>query len=126
MDNFDKDQIKKAINKFQDAHPQMVWHDVTKIKDEESIDIIRSQIDIIARKIQEDTEMYIVCEMTKKYLEGARPVYYKKRPTGKWTPVKDWDGDTHYECSNCGRCQDYHDNYCRICGAKMERSGDNE
>jgi hypothetical protein len=87
MDNFDKDQIKKAIDKFQKEHPQMVWHDVTQIKDEKYIDTISSQIEIIARKLQEDTDMYIVCEMAKMYLEGARPVYPVK-PTGEWIETK--------------------------------------
>jgi len=107
----------------------MVWHDVTKIKDEESIDIIRSQIDIIARKIQEDTEMYIVCEMAKKYLEGARPVYYKERPTGKWT--RGYDGCSHYlfcsECNHSRQIEYYYGEivypkFCEDCGAKMKRS----
>ena len=114
MNNFDKDQINKAINKFQEKHPQMVWHDVTKIKDVEYIDTISSQIEIIARKFQEDTDMYIICEMAKKYLEGARPVY-PVRPQGEW--VVDEFGR-----KICGKCQFpfaefQSNNYCSLCGA---------
>lgn len=125
MDNFDKDQINKAINKFQEEHPQMVWHDVTRIKDVEYIDTISSQIEIIARKLQEDTDMYIVCEMAKKYLEGARPVYPVKQE-GEWIFDSEYTefGNPYgiYRCNKCGGHSSNKYPFCFWCGAEMKRS----
>ena len=49
-------------------------------------------------------------------------------PHGKWIKAQgEWVTDTAYricfKCSECGGAGDIFDNYCRCCGARMQKGG---
>lgn len=131
-DNIDKNEIRRAIDRLQTEHPCGIAYDPTAFINMEAVNTIKECVDKIARRMMEDTEINIICEFAKLYLEGVRP---EIKPHGEWIFHK-YDKD--YECSNChvrfDRTQIYTEkrfenalwakmeiyNFCPNCGARME------
>lgn len=111
-------EIRKAIEKYQEEHPlRFGTLDVTAISSKEGADIISQTIERISKKVDEDTELWCICEMAKLYMQGVKPVY-PVRQHGEWIVVS--NGTTHhYACSKCGHAGDFQDKFCRECGADM-------
>ena len=111
-------EIGRAIEKYQKEHPIMGYIDVTKIQGgEESVKTVDSMIDKCMRQIREQTDMWCICEMAKRFMQGARPIYYTERK-GEW--IKDDFGRMI-----CDQCQfpfaEFQSKeYCSCCGAKMK------
>ena len=71
-------------------------------------------------------------------LDMAIKALEQQPKTGHWIEKDDFDGDTHYDCSECGESfclidgtpTDNLYNYCPNCGAKMiepqEREGEDD
>ena len=127
---FTNGEIRKAIEKYQKEHPlhfgQMI--DVTAIDSKEGADIISQAIEQVAKRVDEDTELWCICEMAKMYMQGVRPVY-PVRPQGEWK--RDNYGDVF--CSNCGVECAYNEEglyslgrYCHHCGADMWKEGEED
>ena len=132
-DSIDKNEIRRAIDRLQAEHPCGIAYDPTAFVNMEAVNTIKECVDKIARRMMEDTEINIICEFAKLYLEGAKPTIIEK-PHGEWIFHK-YDKD--YECSNChvrfDRTQIYTEkrfenalwakmeiyNFCPNCGAKM-------
>lgn len=135
------EEIRKAIDKYQKEHPlhfgTMV--DVTAINSKEGADIISQTVERISKKVEEDTELWCICEMAKMYMRGVKPVY-PARMQGEWIEVKPSQSDLEdgidyrEECSICHEPNrhyefDDHDNiisatyyktnFCPNCGADM-------
>ena len=88
--------------------------------------VVKPLIEKVSKKVDEDTELWCICEMAKMYMQGVRPVYPVKRP-GEW----ELRGEKYY-CSECGEeainLESEPDvysssycltNYCPNCGADM-------
>jgi len=122
------EEVRKAIEKYQKEHPLHfgTMIDVMAISSKEGADIISQTIEQVSKKIDEDTELWCICEMAKMYMQGVRPVY-PVRPKGKWVVEKNQFGDILH-CSICGarpRRSEYgydlHDKFCNECGADMRK-----
>ena len=84
------EETRKAIEKYQKEHPLNfgTMIDVTTISSTEVAEIISQTIEKISKKIEEDTDLWCICEMAKMYMQGVRPVYHE-RPKGEWIPVSE-------------------------------------
>ena len=113
------EEARKAIEKYQKEHPLPYGTiDVTAISSKEGADIISQTIERISKKMEEDRELWCICEMAKMYMQGVRPVY-PVRPQGEWQ----LHGMIYY-CSECGHeCGESSDNFCGNCGADMRGEG---
>lgn len=122
------EEVRKAIEKYQKEHPlHSDMLDVTTISLKEGADIVSQIIEKVSKKVDEDTELWCICEMAKMYMQGVRPVYPVKQE-GKWIKItKDGVTPIEYVCSNCGRTvKSYYEDYfvtkeypfCH-CGADM-------
>ena len=122
------EEVRKAIEKYQKEHPlvQSTMLDVTSISSKEGVDVLNNVIEQVSKKVEEDTELWCICEMAKMYMRGVRPVY-PRRQKGKW----ELHGKRYY-CSECGEeainLESEPDvysssycltNYCPNCGADM-------
>ena len=122
------EEVRKAIEKYQTEHKPFSasMMDVTMISSKEGADIISQTIEKISKKVEEDTELWCICEMAKMYMQGVKPVY-PARPQGKWIDLY----PLTYECSICrGDALDvneypYKSNFCPHCGADMRVSNTN-
>lgn len=87
---FTNEEIRKAIEKYQKEHPLHfgTMLDVTAISSEEGVNIISQTIEEISKKVEEDTDLWCICEMAKMYMQGVRPVYPVKQKD-EWISVKD-------------------------------------
>lgn len=127
------EEARKAIEKYQEKHPLPfgTMLDVMAISSKEGADIISQTIERISKKIDEDTELWCICEMAKMYMQGVRPVY-PVRNIGKWKcfigsayygvdednePI--WRERKIYHCPFCNRRTVIKENYCPNCGADM-------
>lgn len=82
------EQARKAIEKYQKEHPLPYGTiDVTAISSKEGADIISQAIERISKQIDEDRELWCICEMAKMYMQGVRPVYYVNYVRGEWNPI---------------------------------------
>lgn len=126
MSTFNIEQIRQAIDSLQKIHPCNGVFDVTKIDNENGVDAIKNVIDKYIEKAMKDTEIYLICEMAKQYLNGARPTY--ERPTGEWikADIVTFGSlyDLIYKCSICNCHKNGKTNYCPNCGAKMKSEGE--
>lgn len=95
---FTNEEARNAIEKYQKEHrlPFDPIMDVTAISSEEGVNIVSQQIEKISKKVEEDTDLWCICQMAKMYMQGVRPVYPVKRP-GEWKLR-----DKKYYCSECG------------------------
>lgn len=113
------EEVRKAIEKYQKEHslPFGTMLDVTAISSKEGADIISQMIERVSKKIDEDTELWCICEMAKMYMQGIKPVY-PARQQGEW--VK-----TNYGFYTCSKCGHYGNakffSYCPYCGADMRK-----
>ena len=84
------EEARKAIEKYQKEHPLQfgAMLDVTAISSKEGADIISQTIEKISKKVEEDTDLWCICEMAKMYMQGVRPVY-PVRPQSEWIPVSE-------------------------------------
>ena len=84
------EEVRKAIEKYQKEHPLHfgTMIDVTAIDSKEGVDVINNVIEQIAKKVNEDTDLWCICEMAKMYMQGVRPVYPVKQKS-EWIAVKD-------------------------------------
>lgn len=128
------EEARKAIEKYQKEHPLPYGTiDVTAISSKEGADIISQTIERISKQIDDDMELWCICEMAKMYMQGVRPVY-PARPHGEWIAREDMDYldenkvfHKHFECNKCGLIHDFIDghtsqyNYCPNCGADMRK-----
>lgn len=86
--SINREEVRKAIDKYQKEHPLHFGTvlDVTAISSKESADIISKTIEQISEKVNEDTELWCICEMAKMYMQGVKPVYTVKQH-GEWIPI---------------------------------------
>ncbi len=84
------EEARKAIEKYQKEHPLQfrALIDVTTVSSKEGADIISQTIEQVAKKVDEDTELWCICEMAKMYMQGVRPVYPVKQES-EWIPVSE-------------------------------------
>ena len=111
------EQIKRAIEKLQQDHPIPLYLDITRFNEyNEHIDeSIHNIINDVERKVADDANIGIICEMARLYMMGITPVY-ENRSKGEWIKKNDYT----FDCNLCGcSCLDKN-NYCPDCGAKME------
>ena len=80
-DNIDKNEIRKAIDRLQAEHPCGIAYDPATFVNMEAVNTIKGCVDKIARRMMEDTEINIICEFAKLYLDGVRP---EIRRYGEW------------------------------------------
>lgn len=114
------EEARKAIEKYQKEHPLQfgTMLDVTAISSEEGVDIISQTVEKISKKIEEDTDLWCICEMAKMYMQGVKPVY-SVRKQGEWLNVIcAYEGIKVGVCSQCG-IRRVTDNFCGNCGADM-------
>ena len=133
MSVFNEGQIREAIESFQKSHPIGFGIDIAHIDSLESLEAMKNEIDGYIRKAEKDSEIYIICEMAKQYLNGARPSY-ELRNEGEWIMI--WEDAPQgldvfapsycYEgCSVCKAVRhSLHKNYCGNCGSKMKHKGE--
>lgn len=119
------EEARKAIEKYQKEHHlhfgQML--DVTAISSKEGADIISQTIEQVAKKVDEDTELWCICEMAKMYMQGVKPVY-PVRPQGEWIWRETGTSNYRYgyfTCSNCSFVSKAKQNFCAECGADMRK-----
>ena len=120
------EEVRKAIDKYQKEHPLYfrTMIDVTALSSKEGVDIISQTIDKISKKIDQDTDLWCICEMAKMYMQGVKPVY-PIRPQGEWIMHIDetFPNESTQECNVCHAEQTIcgnDDNFCPNCGAKMK------
>lgn len=89
------EEVRKAIEKYQKEHPLHfgTMIDVTAIDSKEGVDVINNVIEQVSKKVEEDTELWAICEMAKMYMQGVRPVYPVKSQN-EWIPVSERLPDT--------------------------------
>lgn len=79
-------------------------------------DTLKDAIDSIIHKVQDQTEMFYICEIAKLYIESQRPA--------EWERVDGYGG--LYVCTNCGENTTEtvmgkpRFNYCPNCGRRMK------
>lgn len=112
------EEVRKAIEKYQEKHPLQfgMMLDVTAISSKEGADIISQTIERISKKVEEDSELWCICEMAKMYMQGVKPVYPVK-PQGEWIFVS----RNCWKCSLCNELTNEGKNFCPNCGAEMKR-----
>lgn len=79
---------------------------------ENNLDALDSALDAYIRKVTEDTDMYIICEIAKLYIESQRPA--------EWIYILRDSENDEYRCSNCDYPQGYNPSYCPNCGRRMK------
>ena len=131
IDNIDKDEIRKAIDRLQVEHPCHFAFDATKFDSTDTIDVITKVIDNVMESIRDDADIHIICEMAKLYLDGVKPTI-EDRPHGEWieNPKYNRRGKRFFNCSVCHYgekgeiiCEISDSkipNFCPNCGAKMK------
>lgn len=82
------------------------------MKDLSVVDSIESEINKYIRKVQEQSDMYRICEIAKLYIESQRPA--------EWIVYKDNYGNDKPVCSCCNKEQVGYANYCSYCGRRMK------
>ena len=130
MTEINKDEIRKAIDKLQAEHPCHLDYYPTTFESMENVNSLSHAIDMVAKRMDEDSEINIICELAKLYLEGVRPTVEPKQ--GEWIQQYKDDGGWHdmgyfynmYKCSNCGSNGTNRFNFCPNCGADMRKEGD--
>ena len=100
-------------------------------------DITREAIEYISRYKEQDEELHKIAPKNSMsyYATGKCLEYWdiaiealENQKTGHWIEKDGYDGDTYYDCSECGESfcliegtpTDNLYNYCPSCGAKME------
>lgn len=84
---------------------------------EYNLDAIDSALDVFIRKVTEDTDMYIICEIAKMYVESQRPA--------EWIMNKTSARGRNYTCTACEKVSRNKFHYCPNCGRRMKYGQDN-
>ena len=82
------------------------------MKDLSIVDSLDSEINKYMRKVQEQSDMYRICEIAKLYIESQRPAEWEYTD-GRWG-LGDW------RCSKCGGYSNKDTHYCPNCGRRMK------
>lgn len=82
------------------------------MKDLSIVDSIDNEINKYMRKVQEQSDMYRICEIAKLYIESQRPAEWEYTD-GRWG-LGDW------RCSKCGGYSNKDTHYCPNCGRRMK------
>ena len=80
---------------------------------ENHLDALEGALDAYIRKVTEDTDMYIICEIAKLYIESQRPAEWVKNKKSVW------DLATCSECEYLGIGYSTM-KYCPNCGRRMK------
>ena len=88
IDRINAEQEKHKVGLIAHGIPVV---DLSKV-DYTAFDTISNAIDTIARRATEEQELFIICELAKRYVESQRPA--------KWIEVD--DGLVSGRCSLCG------------------------
>lgn len=83
------------------------------MKDLPVVDSIYNEINAYMRKVQEQSDMYHICEIAKLYIESQRPAEWEYTD-GRWG-LGDW------RCSKCGGYSNKDTHYCPNCGRRMKK-----
>lgn len=78
----DPEELKRSIEKYKKEnikHKPDFSFDVTEINGLDGVNMVSQTISKILEDVSKDTELYIICEMAKAYIDGARPVYKVER-----------------------------------------------
>lgn len=135
MDNFKYEPLSlERIQAEQDKHihDPNIAYDVTSIKSISKEDLlgINTFMDKLIRDLSHETDLYIICEMAKAYLNEHREAHWEKvNGTNLETGKRCW----YMRCSNCGEMHGIYYTqtpnifinthryyYCNVCGAKMK------
>ena len=76
------------------------------------VDSMNNEINAYMRKVQEQSDMYRICEIAKLYIESQRPAEWEYTD-GRWG-LGDW------RCSKCGGYSNKDTHYCPNCGRRMK------
>ena len=128
MTEINKDEIRKAIDKLQAEHPCHLDYYPTTFESMENVNSLSHAIDMVAKRMDEDSEINIICELAKLYLEGVRPTVEPKQ--GEWIrhilsiecsvcKEKFFCSDKEENCQDYEPCNDFNFNFCPNCGADM-------
>ena len=82
------------------------------MKDLSVVDSLDGEINKYMRKVQEQSDMYRICEIAKLYIESQRPAEWIYTD-GRWG-LGDW------QCSKCGGYSNKDTHYCPNCGRRMK------
>lgn len=79
-------------------------------------------LDSYMRKVAEDTDMYIICELAKMYVESQRPAEWEESVPEHIGVVGEGIDIPTYECSNpyCAMAVTKRTLYCPNCGRRMK------
>jgi len=106
------DRIKAEQDKHMSFKVTGVIPTVDPKQVENNLDALDSALDAYIRKVTEDTDMYIICEIAKLYIESQRPAEWEYTD-GRWG-LGDW------RCSKCGGYSNKDTHYCPNCGRRMK------
>lgn len=120
------EEARKAIERYQKEHPLPYGTiDVKAISSKEGADIISQTIERIIEHMDEDTELWCICEMAKMYMQGVKPVY-PVRQQGEWIVDEENGINSLVTCPFCKERHCCRMNFCGNCGADMRPEVDNE
>lgn len=109
---WDIERIQREQDKHMSFKVTGVIPTVNPKQVENNLDALDSALDAYIRKVTEDTDMYIICEIAKLYIESQRPA--------EWIVYKDNYGNDKPVCSCCNKEQVGYANYCSYCGRRMK------
>lgn len=118
--NIERIQREQDKHKLGSLYIPVVDKDCFKECDLEAMDSMTSAIDKFMEKYQEENELYIICELAKRYVESQVPA--------EWERVDGYGG--LYVCTNCGENTTEtamgkpRFNYCPNCGRRMKNGTD--
>ena len=119
MSEWTLDRIQAEQDKHMSFKVTGVIPTVNRQQIEHNLDPIGTALDAYIHKVNEDTDMYIICEIAKIYVESLRPAEWE---------LSDITGT--YICSNC-HTESFHllldepaPKYCSNCGRRMKHGTD--
>lgn len=124
MSEWTLDRIQAEQDKHMGFKVTGVIPTVDRQQIELNLDPMESALDAYIHKVTEDTDMYIICEIAKLYIESQRPAEWIEHEDERW-------GGVWYTCSNCRQYapykQDDYNNwrqklsdFCPNCGRRMK------
>ena len=92
------------------------------MKDLSIVDSLDSEINAYMRKVQEQSDMYRICEIAKLYIESQRPAEWEESISESVDCLGEGVKVTWYECSNPYCCMNStrRTPYCPYCGRRMK------
>lgn len=91
-------------------------------KEASACDTLKNAIDSIIHKVQDQTEMFYICELAKLYIESQRPAEWIENGHERIDLVGEGVDIPMYECSNPYCCMSVPKRslYCPNCGRRMK------